>query len=524
MRSSRWPTCPRCRAGRGGRHDASGPRARDHRVRDQRRDVTGEEPERAAQAGRDRGRHVPRARRGCLADPRAQFGHPAPRRGGRPRLSRGVGADPRAPSRHALVSHAVRGRQRGRDARAHRADPARSPAALLGDRSGLHQPRHAGRGGPSAGHRLCELLRRHPLRLRAVRAAPARAEPRDLRAGLPARRARLSSCGPPPARRDGEALLRRALRCDGDAPRLYVRPPADAPRAPRVPRHARGHGAAVVGERLGRRSHGDSDRRARARARWTPPRRDRGVLQPRPQPEQRGARTRGGRARPSRRAPDRRRRRGGAHPRSAASRVALNAADARRFAPATQRNRGPILAVLERVVPARGLVLEIASGTGEHAVAFAQALPALVFQPSDADPDALASIEAWRRHSGLPNVLPPLVLDVHAPWPLRAVPDAILCSNLIHIAPWSACLALLDGAAAALAPGAPLVLYGPFREERAHTAPSNAEFDASLPERDPRWGVRDQGEVAAEAAARGLDLEEVVAMPANNRTLVLRRR
>jgi hypothetical protein len=181
--------------------------------------------------------------------------------------------------------------------------------------------------------------------------------------------------------------------------------------------------------------------------------------------------------------------------------------------------------VLERVLPARGVVLEIASGTGEHAVAFASALPALVLQPSDVDPDALASTEAWRRHSALPNVRPALALDVHAlPWSLPEAPDAVLCSNMIHIAPWSACLALLDGAAAALAPGAPLVLYGPFCEGGIHTAPSNAAFDASLRERDPRWGVRDQLEVAAEAAARGLDLEEVVSMPANNRILVLRRR
>jgi hypothetical protein len=180
--------------------------------------------------------------------------------------------------------------------------------------------------------------------------------------------------------------------------------------------------------------------------------------------------------------------------------------------------------VLLRVLAPRGLVLEIASGTGEHAVAFAQALPALTFQPSDVDPESLASIEAWRRHSGLANVRPALALDVHAvPWLLPEPPDAILCSNLIHIAPWSACLALLDGAAAALGPGAPLVLYGPYREHGVHTAPSNAAFDASLRERDPRWGVRDLGEVAAQARARGFALEEVVAMPANNRTLVLRR-
>jgi len=198
--------------------------------------------------------------------------------------------------------------------------------------------------------------------------------------------------------------------------------------------------------------------------------------------------------------------------------------EGRRFAPATARNRAPILAVLERVLPARGFVLEIASGTGEHAAAFAAALPALAFQPSDVDPESLASIEAWRRHSALPNLRAAVALDVHAlPWPVAAAPDAILCINMIHIAPWSASLALLDGAAALLAPGAPLVLYGPYREGGAHTAPSNASFDASLRERDPRWGVRDLEAVASEAAARGIHLEEVVAMPANNRTLVLRR-
>ena len=199
-------------------------------------------------------------------------------------------------------------------------------------------------------------------------------------------------------------------------------------------------------------------------------------------------------------------------------------ADTRQYAPATARNRAPILAVLERVLPARGLVLEIASGTGEHAVAFAQALPSLVFQPSDVSPEALASIEAWRAHRGVGNVRHAIALDVHElPWVLPDLPDAVLCINMIHIAPWSACLALLDGAAAALAPGAPLVLYGPYRAGGVHTAPSNAAFDASLRERDPRWGVRDQEEVVAEAAARGLVLEDVVEMPANNRTLVLRR-
>jgi uncharacterized protein DUF938 len=172
-------------------------------------------------------------------------------------------------------------------------------------------------------------------------------------------------------------------------------------------------------------------------------------------------------------------------------------------------------------------VLEIASGTGEHAAAFARALPALEFQPSDVEPESLASIEAWRQHAGAPNLRAPLRLDVHElPWALPGITavDAVLCINMIHIAPWSACLALFDGAAALLAPDAALVLYGPYREHGVHTAPSNESFDASLRERDSRWGVRDQGEVAAEAAARGFALEEVVAMPANNRTLVFRRR
>jgi hypothetical protein len=183
--------------------------------------------------------------------------------------------------------------------------------------------------------------------------------------------------------------------------------------------------------------------------------------------------------------------------------------------------------VLERVLPARGLVLEIASGTGEHAAAFAAALPALEFQPSDADAESLASIAAWRQHSGAANLRAPLRLDVHEqPWTLPGVVavDALLCINMIHIAPWSACLALLDGASLLLAPGAPLVLYGPYRERGVHTAPSNESFDASLRERDARWGVRDLDEVVAEAAARGFALAEVVAMPAHNRTVVFRRR
>ncbi|MBX7084683.1 MAG: DUF938 domain-containing protein [Nannocystaceae bacterium] len=201
-------------------------------------------------------------------------------------------------------------------------------------------------------------------------------------------------------------------------------------------------------------------------------------------------------------------------------------ADGRRFAAATGRNREAILEVLRRVLPARGTVLEIASGTGEHAVFFAGALPQLRWQPSDVDPGALASIAAWREHVGadaLPNLLPPIELDVEAgPWP-AAPPDAIVCANMIHIAPWSACLALLRGAAEVLAHDGVLVLYGPFMIDGVHTAPSNAEFDARLRSSDPRWGVRDRSEVAAAAAAVGLQLCDSVPMPANNLTLVLRR-
>ena len=201
-------------------------------------------------------------------------------------------------------------------------------------------------------------------------------------------------------------------------------------------------------------------------------------------------------------------------------------ADARRSAPAAARNADPILEVLRRVLPPAARVLEVASGSGEHALHFARALPDRSFLPSDPDPDSLASAEAWRRHAGPPNLLPPIALDVHqTPWPLDAstAPDAIVCINMIHISPWSACLALLDGAARWLPPGAPLVLYGPYREGGVHTAPSNADFDAGLRARDPRWGVRDLEAVRDAAAERGFALEEVVVMPANNRSLVFRR-
>jgi SAM-dependent methyltransferase len=204
--------------------------------------------------------------------------------------------------------------------------------------------------------------------------------------------------------------------------------------------------------------------------------------------------------------------------------VSASHPDARLRFSATERNRDPILDVLRRVLPREGVVLEIASGSGEHAVHFARHLTALTWAPTDLEDAHLASIDAWRASEGLPNVEAARRLDVHATrWPLERA-DAIFCANLIHIAPWSACLALLDGAARILPPGGRLVLYGPYRRGGAHTAPSNEAFDASLRARDARWGVRDLEEVATCAAERGLVLCETIAMPANNLTVVLARR
>ena len=198
--------------------------------------------------------------------------------------------------------------------------------------------------------------------------------------------------------------------------------------------------------------------------------------------------------------------------------------DARRFAPATQRNREPILAVLRRVLPAEGVLLEVASGTGEHAAFFAAALPRLIIQPSDADAQNLASIAAWRDHAGLANLRAPLALDATAErWPVERA-DAVLCVNMIHIAPWEACVGLVAGAARLLLPGNPLVLYGPFRRGGRHTSPSNEAFDASLRAEDPAWGVRDVDEVDVVAAAAGLHQSELIDMPSNNLCVVLRRR
>lgn len=186
------------------------------------------------------------------------------------------------------------------------------------------------------------------------------------------------------------------------------------------------------------------------------------------------------------------------------------------------RNTGPIIDVLRGVLPPCGLVLEVASGTGEHALHFARAFPQLTFQPTDPDPLALASIEAWRGE-GPPNLLTPLALDAAADaWPVQRA-DAVLCINMVHISPWSATLGLLRGAGRVLGARAPLVLYGAYRREGVPTAPSNEAFDVSLKTRNPQWGLRLLEDVAAEAGQAGFALERVVEMPANNLTVVFRK-
>jgi hypothetical protein len=196
----------------------------------------------------------------------------------------------------------------------------------------------------------------------------------------------------------------------------------------------------------------------------------------------------------------------------------------RRYAPATLRNREPILAVLSRVLPPSGLLLEVASGSGEHAAFMAPRLPGIDWQPTDAQADALSGIDAHAADSGCPRIRPALLLDATAAdWPVQQA-DAVFCCNMVHIAPWAAAEGLFAGAARLLPASAPLVLYGPFKRHGRHTAPSNAAFDASLRSRDPAWGVRClDDEIAPLADRSGLTLTEVVAMPANNLTVVFRR-
>lgn len=196
----------------------------------------------------------------------------------------------------------------------------------------------------------------------------------------------------------------------------------------------------------------------------------------------------------------------------------------KREAPAAARNCAPIADVLARELPQSGLVLEIASGTGEHAMAFARRFPALTWQPSDADADALASIAAWRDEVDLPNFLAPQRLDAAAAdWPIARC-DAILCINMVHISPVEATLGLLAGASRLLAPQGALILYGPYLEDQVVTAPSNEAFDASLKQRDPRWGLRHVAWIDDLAGREGFRRTNRVAMPANNLMLVYRRK
>lgn len=224
----------------------------------------------------------------------------------------------------------------------------------------------------------------------------------------------------------------------------------------------------------------------------------------------------------------------------------LPSGDARRCAPATERNRSAILQVLTQVLPDSGRVLEVASGTGEHALFFAQHLPHLIWQPSDLSAEMRASIDAWRGRQLLPNLRASIAVDACQPiWPVEAATNvtetagenvteeredsneppivAIANINMIHISPWNACLGLMAGAGRILPPDGILYLYGPFQREGAHTAPSNAAFDTSLRDRNPDWGVRDLEEVVAVARQHHLHLIDIVQMPANNLSVIFQR-
>lgn len=197
-------------------------------------------------------------------------------------------------------------------------------------------------------------------------------------------------------------------------------------------------------------------------------------------------------------------------------------AGARRSAPAALRNREPIAEVLREWLPASGRVLEIASGTGEHIVYFAERFPALEWQPSDIHPDALASIDAWRVAAALPNVRPPLSIDAgSSEWPIDRA-DALLSINMVHISPWTSALGLIEGAARLLPRGGPLILYGPWLSDDVATAPSNLAFDSDLKQREPQWGLRRVEDFEAKAKQSGLRLIERRAMPANNMMLLYR--
>ena len=197
--------------------------------------------------------------------------------------------------------------------------------------------------------------------------------------------------------------------------------------------------------------------------------------------------------------------------------------DARRSAPAALRNREPIAEVLADWLPTSGIVLEVASGTGEHAVWFADRFPDLTWQPSETHPDALASIDAWRDEASLPNLRPPVIVDAATPkWPLESA-DAVLNINMVHISPCEASLGLIAGAARLLPSNGSLILYGPWFKDDIETAPSNLDFDANLKGRDPRWGLRRVEDFAAAAADKGLQLADWRQMPANNLMLLFRK-
>ena len=198
-------------------------------------------------------------------------------------------------------------------------------------------------------------------------------------------------------------------------------------------------------------------------------------------------------------------------------------ADGKWSIPAAERNKDPILRVLARVLPSRGLVLEVASGTGQHVIHFAKALPGLTWQPSDPDPELRESIARRVGEEKLANVNSPIELDVTTlPWPLQAA-DAVVCINLIHVAPWSATRALLEGTRALLPAQHVLFLYGPYRRHGRHTSKSNEQFDSDLHAQNSEWGLRDLEVVSETAAASGFVLAEIVEMPANNFSLVFKR-
>ena len=199
------------------------------------------------------------------------------------------------------------------------------------------------------------------------------------------------------------------------------------------------------------------------------------------------------------------------------------ASDRRLYFPHVARNRKPILEVLQRVLPHDGLLLEIASGGGEHAAYFASNLPGLLWQPTDANSEMFESIAAHRAAAGVANLLAPLHLDVTSQqWPVERA-DAMVCCNMIHISPWTATEGLIAGAGRTLPRGAPLYLYGPYKINGRHTATSNQDFDTRLRGQNPLWGVRDLTDVSDLAKRRGLALEETVAMPANNLSVIFRR-